>query len=274
MPGKRVAILGGGNMGSAIAQAIWKNEDILGIASDRIVIAEPDASKHMALSSGNQSAIVASAAEALDALAFDGLIILAVKPQLFSGLAAEVGDVGPRLVISVMAGCTAMNVQKSLGGTCRTIRAMPNLAVTIGQGVTGLCAGPGATGHDMNFASHLFGRMGSSIIIPESMMNAITAVASSGPAYIFYLAEAMTQAAIELGFEPESAPDIVKQTIRGAAELLSISPEPAHDLRRRVTSKGGTTQAATDVLDQARVKEAFIRAISAARDRGQELSKP
>ncbi len=273
MVGKRVAILGGGNMGKAIARALWDNESTIGIASDQVVIAEPDAAKHTGLRERNSCTVVGSAREAMKLVAPDGILVIAVKPQMFAALASELGAVGDRLVISVMAGCPSERVGRDLGGRCRVVRAMPNLAVTEGHGMTGLSAGPGATPADLDFGRRVFGSVGTCIDIPESMMDAITAVASSGSAYVFYLAEAMAKAASEVGFEPQAAADIVKQTIWGAAWLLLEDPASAEDLRQRVTSKGGTTQAAIDVLDHSGVKDAIVRAIKAARDRGRELSQ-
>lgn len=270
---KQVAIVGGGNMGSAIARGIWENEDLLRIPSDRIVIAEPSASKHAALTTGNSCLIVAAATEAIKVLDPGGFAVFAVKPQLFPGVAAEISPlIGPRLVITVMAGKTAAGVHRDLGGQCRTVRAMPNLPLIHGQGMTAICPGPGATPADLDLARGLFGRLGRCIDLDESLMDAMTAVASSGVAYLFYLAEAMMRGAVAAGFDASVAQELVRQTLWGAAWMLIEEPEDFAALRARVTSLKGTTAAATSVLDSAGVQEAFERAIIAARDRGRELA--
>lgn len=272
MPSQRIAILGGGNMGSAIARAIRDNQSTLGIPPSQITIAEPDSAKHTALRADNAWQVLPTAREALHSLAPDGLIVIAVKPQLFPTLAAELGDVGPRLIISVMAGCSAARIHRDLGGRGRIIRVMPNLPVIYNQGMSALCPGPDAAPADLDFTRQLFSSLGHCIDIPESLMDAFTAVASSGPAYVFYLAEAMTTAAIELGFTHDAARDMVTQTIKGTAAMLEHTP--AETLRQQVTSKGGTTQAATTILDNAQVPQAINKAIRAAQARGQELSLP
>src|ERR1043165_2326392 len=272
MSPKRVAIIGGGNMGSAIARGIWENEDLLGISSDRVVIAEPDQAKHGGIAEGNQSLVVMTAGEAVKALDKDGFLVIAVKPQLFAGVASEVAQVGARLVITVMAGRTAASVHRELGGTCRVVRAMPNLPLIYGQGMTAICPGPGATEGDLTLARSLFGRLGRCIDLDESLMDAMTAVASSGVAYLFYLAEAMARGAVSVGFEAGVAQELVRQTIWGAAWMLIEETAGPAELRARVTSLKGTTAAAVSVLDAANVQQAFERAIVAARDRGRELA--
>src|SRR5690606_13250813 len=153
------------------------------------------------------------------------------------------------------------------------VRAMPNLPARIRQGATAICLGDGAAPGDDDFALALFRGIGPLVLrIDESLMDAFTAVAGSGPAYLFYLAEAMTRAATELGFDAPAAREIVKATLAGSASLLAQSSESPADLRAAVTSKGGTTEAATTVLDNAGVMNAIVRAITAARDRGRELA--
>ena len=268
----RVAIIGGGNMGNAVAQALGRPGGVLDGQSERLIIAEPDTTKHEALR--DAGTIANTAREAITNLAPDGFVVLAVKPQVFPSVCPDIrGLIGNRLVISVMAGTLAQSVQRELGGNCRVVRAMPNLPVTLGHGVTGISAGPGASGADMGVAQQIFSAMGLCEEIPEAMMDAITAVASSGPAYVFYLAEAMIAAAVRMGFSSEQADSFVRATIDGAAAMLMQDPSPPEELRRRITSRGGTTQAATEVLDATGVKESIAKAIEAARNRGQQLSR-
>jgi len=273
MQDKRVAILGGGNMGEAIAKGIRDSRGVLTILPGQIVIAEPDQSRHERLSAGRHCVAVSTAREAIAQLAPDGLVFVAVKPQVFPSVADEVrGLIGRRLVISIMAGKTAAGVHRDLGSQCRIVRAMPNLPLLEGDGMTAVCAGPGALSEDIGLARAFFASMGQCIDLDESLMDAFTGVAGSGPAYVAYLAEAMVAGAVATGFTPEVAWQVVQQTIWGAARILSDLRGPPSELRARVTSKGGTTAAAVQVLDSAGVLDAFSRAIVAARDRGRELS--
>jgi len=151
---------------------------------------------------------------------------------------------------------------------------MPNLPAKIRQGITALCAGAGTRPGDDSFAREIFGGVGPMVVtIEESLMDAFTAVAGSGPAYVFYLAEAMIQASVRLGFDEPTARDIVRETIAGAGNLLADSAEAPEKLRAAVTSKGGTTEAACKKLDEAGVMPAIVEAIRAARDRGREIGK-
>lgn len=259
-------------MGGAIVRGIVRNERALRIASHQMVIAEPDLSKHAQLRADCGCTVVPAAAQAVQMLVSDGILIVAVKPQLFAGVAAEVGPIGNRLVISVMAGSTTAGIHRALGG--RVVRSMPNLPLIVGEGMTAVCAGPGATAADMEFARALFGGLGRCVELDESLMDGMTAVASSGAAYVFYLAEAMMEGAVAVGFEQKAADEIVRQAILGAAVMLAKDARGPAEMRAAVTSRGGTTAAAVGVLDGAQVMEAFSQAIVAARDRGRELSGP
>ena len=151
---------------------------------------------------------------------------------------------------------------------------MPNLPAQLGEGATAIALGAGAKPGDEKLAIELFGAVGPVVVeVAEDLIDAFTAVAGSGPAYVFYLAQAMTKAAVELGFTSSQADQIVRQTIIGSAAMLRTRSESPQDLRAAVTSKGGTTAAATAVLDEAQVIDTFVRALTAARDRGRELGK-
>ncbi|MFG0284155.1 MAG: pyrroline-5-carboxylate reductase family protein, partial [Phycisphaerales bacterium JB039] len=160
-----------------------------------------------------------------------------------------------------------------LGGTVRGIRVRPNRPAQGQRGISASARGAGAGAGDESIASALLEGVGETVEIPERLMDAFTAVAGSGPAYLFYLAEGMLNAAVRIGFEQEVADRIVRATIAGASALLEASEEPASELRARVTSKGGTTAAALAIFDEARTQETIIAAIRAARDRGAELAR-
>ncbi len=273
-----LAIIGGGTMGRAIVEGGMTS---LALHFAPVVVAEPDVTKHGAFRKLDVTAVVGSAAEAMERLGeFEhayggrGQVLLAVKPQMLGAVAGEIGGrIGERIVITVMAGTPGAKVRAALGGECRVVRAMPNLAAKIRQGTTAVCLSAGAREGDDAFARHIFQGVGQLVVtIDESMMDAFTAVAGSGPAYVFYLAEAMVRAAVELGFDEKMAADIVRETVAGAGALLGEAFDTPEQLRKAVTSKGGTTEAALKVLEESGVPSTIVRALAAARDRGRTLA--
>lgn len=274
-----LAVIGAGNMGRAI---ILGGLDAGVLSPDRVFVAEPDASKHDALTSHGLHAahVSTNPARALELLAAAdprGQLLLAVKPQMLAHVASALRPAltaAPRTVISILAGTPTAKVREALGGRTPVVRAMPNLPASVGAGATALCVGAGALEDDAAFAEQLFRAVGPLVVrCEEGMMDAFTAVAGSGPAYLYYLAEAMIAGATEVGFPDDDARRIVKQTLVGAAKLLEASPEDPAALRAAVTSKGGTTAAATAFLEAHAVMKAWAQAIVAARDRGRELGK-
>lgn len=203
-----------------------------------------------------------------------GQVVLAVKPQHLGAAAAELGPLldSPRVVISILAGASIARVSGALGRHARVVRVMPNMPARIRLGMTAISVGAGVTSVESEGARALFGSLGKVVEIDESLMDAFTAVAGSGPAYLFYLAEAMIRGATELGFSGAEADAIVRQTLHGAAALLAGSVETAGRLREAVTSKGGTTEAALGVFAGAGLDVVVGRAMAAARDRGRELA--
>jgi pyrroline-5-carboxylate reductase len=270
MPIPALIIFGGGNMGGAIAQAIQAPGIDPPIAS-RVVIVEPDEDKHAPLAP--YATCVKSIRDASRAITPADAMLLAVKPQSFPPLAEQLGATHlaeGRCVISIMAGVSCATLARTLP-SARIVRTMPNLGLSVGLGMSAACAGPGATRDDLALTHAILGASGRVVDLPESLMDAFTAVAGSGPAYVFLLAEAMQDGARALGLDDAQADAIVRQTILGAATMLARDPRRADELRAGVTSKGGTTQAALTVLGEAGVRDALVRAIAAARNRGREL---
>jgi pyrroline-5-carboxylate reductase len=204
-----------------------------------------------------------------------GQLLLAVKPQALAPVAAQFRPLlkgERRVVISILAGTPTGKVRELLGDSVAVVRAMPNTPAQVRKGTTAIAAGSGTKDGDTDLAVALFTGLGRVVEIDELLMDAFTAVGGSGPAYIFYLAEAMTKAAVEIGFDRDTAGWIVRWTIAGAAALLDATDQPPELLRAAVTSKGGTTAAAATILDDAKVLDTFVKAITAARDRGRELA--
>jgi len=203
------------------------------------------------------------------------VVVLAVKPQVVAGVLKDIGpELAPAtLVISIAAGITTHRMQQQLPAGMRVVRVMPNMPALAGAGVSVYCLGPRASEEDAQLVESLFQSVGVVVRLDEKHLDAVTALSGSGPAYVFFLAEFMMQAGYEMGLDHATAKTLTLGTIRGAARLLEeTGPEP-EELRRRVTSKGGTTAAALEVLEKGRVKEIFVKAIRAAQKRSRELSE-
>ncbi len=203
------------------------------------------------------------------------LAILAVKPQdslpLFHQLYPHFAPEGT--LISIMAGVSMETISTHFP-LASVIRAMPNTPAAIGRGMTVFVGNDKADEIDLDLTKRIFDCLGQSMEIKdEAMMDGVTALSGSGPAYLFYLAEAMMEAAAKLGFSTDQARLLVNQTLIGASHLIKESGEPPSSLRAKVTSKGGTTAAALGVFQEARIKEALIAGIQAAQARSKELGK-
>ncbi|MFO0832800.1 MAG: pyrroline-5-carboxylate reductase [Phycisphaerales bacterium] len=272
-----LAVIGGGNMGKAIVAGAVKSALV---NPEWCVVAEPDQARRSDLARLGVRTAVTSDEAMRDMSSWElsgvrGQVLLAVKPQSLGELAKEVGHLltgSDRIVISVLAGTPSRKIFKEFGGGIRVVRAMPNLPALIGQAATAVCLGEGAMAGDEAFAQTLFRGLGPVVLqTREDLMDSATAVAGSGPAYVFYLAEAMEEAAVKLGFSPEEARRLVRQTIIGATAMMAESSDAPAELRAMVTSKGGTTAAACETLDTLQVRQAVVRAIEAAHARGREL---
>lgn len=275
-----LAMVGGGNMARAIIRG---GLDAGVLDPRRVAVAEPDAPKRDIFRSWGVRAV--KRPEELVAWLHEvesqeglGQILLAVKPQSLPEVGAQFSPLlggARRIIISLLAGTPTARVRVALagpGGPVSVVRVMSNTPAQVRRGTTAIAVGDGGQDGDDDLAVEVFSAVGRVVRIDEPMMDAFTAVAGSGPAYVYYLAEAMTRAAMEVGFDRDTAGWIVRWTITGAAALLDATDQPPETLRAAVTSKGGTTAAAAGVLDSAGVMEAFVRAIVAARDRGHELA--
>jgi len=268
--GVRLAVVGGGTMAQAILQGAFD----AGVLTPRqILLAEPDDSKRRLFADLGVDARP-GASDFPERLPDEAPVLLAVKPQMLSDAARDLGGrAGGRVVISILAGSPSGKVRAALGGDCRVIRVMPNTPARIRRGISAIAIGDGAQTGDDALALQLLEAVGEVVRIDEALMDAFTAIAGSGPAYVFYLAEAMARAGTSLGFDEAQADRLARKTIAGAGALLAQSDQSPAELRAAVTSKGGTTAAALQALNDASVQDAFVRAVTAARDRGAELSK-
>jgi pyrroline-5-carboxylate reductase len=198
-----------------------------------------------------------------------------VKPQQFEAamrpLAARFAK--GRLAISICAGVSTARIEAVLGEGARVVRAMPNTPMLVGRGMAGICAGKHATDADMETAERVLGAAAEVIRVPETLMDAVTAVSGSGPAYFFYLTELLAAAGVEAGLPEEQARHLARVTFEGSAKLLAQTGEDAAVLRRKVTSPGGTTEAAIKTFEAMGLPKTVTEAVKAARDRGRELGK-
>jgi len=240
-----------------------------GTPAARIQIVEPWAEQRAKLQA--QFGIAAEAAPGA-ALASAGLVVWAVKPQTFREAALQAGPyTGQALHLSVAAGIRSDSMASWLA-TERIVRAMPNTPALVGQGMTALFARPAVTAAERQMVERVIQTTGEHLwLAQEEQLDAVTALSGSGPAYVFYFIEAMVQAGTEMGLSREQAQQLAVQTFVGASALAKASSEPPETLRERVTSKGGTTYAALTSLEQDGVKQQFMRAMHAARQRAAEL---
>jgi len=209
-----------------------------------------------------------------DLIAASDQVLLAVKPQTWPKVAdacAQV-DAERQVVISIMAGVSSQKICEGAGKPLRVVRVMPNTPLMAGVGMAGVALGSHAKPGDEALTLKLLRAAGEAVVVDEKDIDAITAVSGSGPAYVFYLAEAMQKAADELGLG-EHAALLVEQTMLGAAKLLRESDDAPAELRRKVSSPGGTTEAAIKHLDGNKTIDVIVNAIKAAQARSVELGK-
>ncbi|MCX5715134.1 MAG: pyrroline-5-carboxylate reductase [Candidatus Omnitrophica bacterium] len=266
---KKIGIIGCGNMGSAIAARIKNKYNIFAFDKDK--------EKTKGLKDITVSDTISCLVKDSD------VVILAVKPQDFDGVLNEIKpSITNKLIVSIAAGISTGYIEKVLGGA-RVIRVMPNIGVKIGQSETCLSRGKNATSKDVSFSLRLFDCLGKTWFISEEMMNAATAISGSGPAHIFYdmeirginpgnvkyYRERLKEAAQSVGFDPEMAFMLALSTTASACDLVAQTHLSPAELRKQVTSKGGTTEAALGVLTAG---GSWTEAALAAKKRAEELS--
>jgi pyrroline-5-carboxylate reductase len=262
----RITFVGGGNMASALIGGLLAGR--LTPADIRVV--DPAQTQRTLLV---QRFGVAVFADAAPALAGSDVTVLSVKPQqMREAASALAGHVKDQLVISVAAGIRASDLSRWLGGHTRIVRAMPNTPALIGMGVAGLAPFPGLGNTDRTNADEILRAVGQTVWVDnEGLLDAVTAVSGSGPAYVFHFIEAMLAGARALGLDEEQARTLTIGTFTGAARLAAESDEPPSVLRERVTSKGGTTAAALSVMSERGIATHIADAMAAACRRSVEL---
>jgi pyrroline-5-carboxylate reductase len=264
----KISFIGGGNMAAALLGGLAGK--LTAGANIHVVDINADALARL------QQQFGVTVAPRIDgAVAASDVIVLAVKPQQMREVAAQLQPhIGQQLVLSIAAGIRGTDLSRWLGGHGAVVRTMPNTPALIGQGITGMAALPGVSASQHEAADAIMRAVGATVWLDdESLIDPVTAVSGSGPAYVFYFIEAMQQAAQEMGLSVEQGTQLAIATFTGAAHLAAQSPDPVSVLRERVTSKGGTTYAALTSMEAAGVKEGIVKALHAAAARGRELGE-
>jgi pyrroline-5-carboxylate reductase len=265
----RIAFVGGGNMARSLIGALVRG----GMPADAIAIAEPNAELRALLA---RDFGVAVHDNARDAAQGAGVLVLAVKPQVLKAVCAELADTVAHtqpLVISIAAGIRTTQLAAWLGAQLPIVRSMPNTPALIGAGATGMIASEATSEAQRMQAEAILGAAGTTVWIDhEDLMDTVTALSGSGPAYFFLLVEALEDAAVAQGLPRATARALATQTCFGAGRMLVDDGEPPTVLRERVTSPGGTTAAALGAFAQGNLRALVASAVAAATERGRELS--
>lgn len=263
----KIALIGAGAMGEALLSGILNS----GVSGAHVMVAEIREARANELS----ETYAVTCSDAQTAVANADLILVVVKPQ---DVATVLKDISPvlsptALVVSFAAGITTQSISAQLPAGQPIVRVMPNTPALVGQGMSGVSPGEHCSDEQLAQVIQLLNSVGQTVVIPEQLQDALTAVSGSGPAYVFYLMEAMTDAGVELGLEESIVRQLVTQTIFGAATLVKETNELPETLRNRVSSPNGVTVAAINTLDEHQVRQAMKAAMQAAVKRSIELGQ-
>ena len=257
----RLVVVGGGRMGEALVGGLvaagWA-------PVDELCVVEVDAARRDELAARHPGLTVVA-----DPVAGEGAVV-AVKPGDVPAACAAVAAAGTSRVLSIAAGVPLRTLEASLGDT-PVVRAMPNTPALVGAGASAIAAGTHAGEDDLAWAEGILGAVGQVVRVPEHLLDAVTGLSGSGPAYVFLVAEAMIDAGVLVGLPRAVSETLAIQTLLGAARLLAESGDSAEVLRAAVTSPGGTTAAGIRALETHAVRAAFLDAVSAAADRSKQL---
>jgi pyrroline-5-carboxylate reductase len=265
----KVTIIGCGNMGLIYARAFIKYNIV---SKSELLLVEKSERRKEELKKLDIGKVVVPADESIRQ---SDVMILAVKPQDFLQLAEDLKRVLNRdtMLISIMAGVSLSALQHRLGHD-RIIRAMPNSPVEIGMGITAYCLSGGVSAEQARRAENLLATTGRTLYLEdENLMDAVTAISGSGPAYFFYFAQQLIEAGMKMGFDESTASLLVKQTMLGSFHLLNSAGKPLNELIKAVASKGGTTEAALSTFEKYKVGEHLQEGWLNARKRGRELAE-
>lgn len=269
MTQQRLAFIGAGNMARSLVGGLIAD----GWDPAVIGVSDPDAQQlgiltgHFKVSTDTDNRAILAGRE---------IVVLAVKPQIMrevaQGIADEVQKSRP-LIISIAAGIRSADLERWLGGNCAVVRCMPNTPALVQTGATALFATPNVSSEQRDLAESILRAAGLTVWVDEEdLLDAVTALSGSGPAYFFLVMEALEEAGISLGLNDKTSRLLTLQTALGAAKMALESNDDAATLRRRVTSPGGTTESAVETLENGKLRTLFANALTAARDRSRDLA--
>lgn len=269
MLNKKIGIIGCGSMGEALLSRLSKCIE----KSISLMVSELDAKRRAYIQSEYKIIVETDNNRVVK---FADCIILSIKPKDFENvLKSEVccGVSKAKLLISIAAGITTKYIESIVGKDIPVIRVMPNMAAAIGEAISSISAGSAASAQDMRLAKEIFSTIGEVVEVDEELVDSVTAISGSGPAYFFYLVESLIDAAQSLGLDKDIAKRLVLKTALGSAKLLEALEEEPAVLRARVTSKGGTTEAAIKVFESRKFKNIVKSAVKEAQKRANKLSQ-
>ena len=256
-------VIGGGKMGEALVGGLLR----AGTAGADVLVVEKDPARVDALHAALPDVTVSDAPAASDGT------VIAVKPGDVPAVCTAVAEAGTGRVLSIAAGVTVATLESALAPGTPVIRAMPNTPATVGVGAAAIAAGTSAGEGDLAWAESLLGAVGTVVRVPEALLDAVTGLSGSGPAYVFLVAEALIAAGIEVGLPADVSYDLAVQTLFGAATLLAASDQGPEALRAAVTSPNGTTAAGLAVMEERGLRDAIRAGVVAATERSKELGR-
>jgi pyrroline-5-carboxylate reductase len=266
-PARRLAFIGGGNMAEALLRGILAAKRL---TPDQVVVTDVREDRLAVL---HTIYGVATTTDNAEAAAGAETVLLAVKPQVMPRALEELrrAVTEQQLVISIAAGIATVTIEAAFLRPVRVIRVMPNTPALVLEGVSALCRGAQATAEDLQAARHLLEAVGTVVTVDEGLMDAVTGLSGSGPAYIFLVIEALADGGVKVGLPREVAQALAAQTVRGAARMVLETGQHPGALKDMVASPGGTTIAGLHALEQGAVRAALINAVEAAAKRSREL---
>ena len=262
-----LAFIGGGQMAFALAQGFIRGGVL---DASRIRVSEPVAAQRERLT---EALGVVTAATAAEVISGANVVVLATKPQVMGVVLADVAkSLDPRtLVVSIAAGVSIATMEAALGANARVVRTMPNTPALVGSAATGIARGSHATDGDHEIVTTLFDAVGASVVVGEALLDAVTGLSGSGPAYVYLFIEALADGGVRSGLPRDAAMRLAAQTVLGSAQMVLETKKHPGELKDMVTSPGGTTIAGVHALEQAGFRGAVINAVKAATDRSAEL---
>ena len=258
-----LCIIGGGNMGSALVRGLLAG----GFDETQLTIVEKDASQIAALKNQFSKVVITTQLPKCDS------IVLAIKPSEVFGVCQTLSASGVKQILSIAAGVKISTIEKATGGTVAVVRAMPNTPALIGQGASAISISSTCNAENAKWAKQILLSVGTVVEVQEDLLDAVTGLSGSGPAYIFLLAEALITAGTQQGLSPQVSNELVRQLLVGSALLLAESSESPSQLRKNVTSPNGTTAAGIAELEGKHFSQIISDAVNAATTRSKELGK-